>query len=313
MKNFLVIGSAIFNAIAFSSSVAQTPTSTSASYSLLPAVPGAGGGTASAATVSAEISIGDGIAGGVTNVTLNGVQAKQGYTGQLHDVTAVAIKGDASPMDEGGPARQLGADLVLDDDTRFVDVENSELAWSEESDTLVTLSPAGLVTVVAAYEDTTVNIQATWQGVPDPDGFDIPVRNLGTDDFPGYDGDQLDDAWQFTFFGAPPNAKAGPAKDPDFDGRDNRYEELTGFSPVDGADFLRLEIAEVNRGEGTADLRLNRVIPGRLYSLRSGNDLKTFTPVGTAFSVTDEEADKVFADVSAAGPVKFFDAVVTRP
>ena len=104
--------------------------------------------------------------------------------------------------------RQLGADLILDDDTRFVDIENTELAWSENSDTLVTISPTGLVTVVAAYEDTTVNIQATWQGVSDPDGFDIPVLNLGNDDFPGYHGDLLDDAWQFTYFGAPPNANA---------------------------------------------------------------------------------------------------------
>ena len=56
-------------------------------------------------------------------------------------------------------------------------------------------------------------------------------------------GDGIDDAWQVQYFGLPPNANAGPLRDPDGDGRNNRDEWIAGLSPADPASVFKLRIA----------------------------------------------------------------------
>jgi hypothetical protein len=291
-------------------------TSSSPNYYLLQASPGSPGGggpvTNGAETIVAEISLGDAEAGTPGEITVHGVLAKPNLIGQFYDPRELAVSGSPASVNERS-TRQLSAQATMDDHTTLI-LTPDQVAWSETSAALTGISNTGLATAASVYQNEVATVHGIYQGIADPDGFDLSVINTGADDFGTYAVDGIDDDWQVGWFGLPPNSAAGPDADPDGDQQDNRFEFLSGFSPIDPLARFELKIVAVNRATGTADLQLNRVIPNRIYTLMTSPDLVTpFVAIGNLPAVTEPESDKTIRDSSATGVRKFYIIGITQP
>jgi hypothetical protein len=262
--------------------------------------------------ISAEISLGDesdGVPGGTSAL---GVQARPNLVGQFYDVRGLSVFASPATVNERS-SRQLAATATMDDATSLAVVAD-QVAWSESSAALAGISVAGLATAASVYQNTIATVHGTFQGIADPDGFDLTVLNTASDDFENYAADGIDDDWQVAWFGLPPNEDAAPAADPDADQQDNQLEFLSGFSPLDPMARFELRIVAVDRGSGTADLQLNRVIPDRTYTLKASPDLITpFAPIGSLPPVTEPEPDKIIRDNSATAPRRFYLIEISKP
>ena len=291
-------------------------TSTSASYILLHAPAGdlGGGGrvTNAGSTVIADISVGDPGSGVVSVVTAVGVQTKGNLIGQLYNPVAFAIALSPSAVNEGGTS-QLSGQATMDDATVLAPLA-TQVAWSVGFGPVASLTLAGLITTSPVLGPTSARLNGLYLGVADPDGTLLNVIDTGeSDTFAQYAGDQIDDGWQTTFFGQPPNVNAAPTADPDADGRNNRFEFLSGFVPTDPASFFRFTITAFSSAN-VVDFRLNKVIPGRTYRVKANTDLLTTpTTVGAPFSVASEQTNRLFQDTSATGGKKFYHLEISRP
>lgn len=100
--------------------------------------------------------------------------------------------------------------------------------------------------------------------------------------------------------------------DPDGDGRNNFFEFLSGFDPTSAASFFRFAVIGFS-GPSVLDFRLNKVIPGRTYTLReSPNLIAPFVPVGS-FSVSSEETNKLVQDTAAPAGRNFYQIEIAKP
>jgi hypothetical protein len=288
----------------------------SAHYELLHAPPGtpAAGGAVSGGNdvISAEISVGDECHGLAGETTLSGTQAKPNVIGQLYDPRTLAVSASPATVDERD-TRQLAATATMDDATTLAVVAD-QVAWSEDSEALTGISVTGLVTAASVYQDESVTVHGIHHGIADPDGFSLTVLNIADDDFGSYAADGIDDDWQVGWFGLPPNVDAAPTADPDADQQDNRFEFLSGFSPIDPLARFGLTVVAVDRGAGTADLQLNRVIPDRTYTLMASPDLVTpFAVIGTLPAVAEPQTDVIIRDTSATAPRNFYIIGISKP
>lgn len=139
--------------------VANAADPTSATYTLLPAESGTGGGavTNDGQTIAIDTATGNSITGGVSHATINGVQEKAGYTGQLYDGVSLVLAADPGTSVTGGGTLQLSATITLDDDTTL---ETSKLAWETVSGPISDIDGMGLLS--AGYPNT--NAAATVRG-----------------------------------------------------------------------------------------------------------------------------------------------------
>ncbi|MEM8954329.1 MAG: hypothetical protein AAGD22_09285 [Verrucomicrobiota bacterium] len=293
-------------------------TSSSLTYDLLHAPAGdiGGGGvaTSNGGTVVAQVSTGDPASGVVTSGgTASGFEAKGNLVGQLFDVTGVSVAaaGGTTVNEEG--TRQLTATATLDDSTTLDLTQATGAMWAFTPPPIsgVNIS-TGVATAGNVYEDTATQVAVTFQGGTGV--VDLTVLNVGSDDYELYAGDGVDDDWQVLFFGEG-NADGVGTANPDGDPDDNEGEFLGGFDPTDGSDFFVLS-ADGFDGVSTLNLRLNKVIPGRTYTVRKSVDLGTstpFAPVGSSFSVGSEEVDRLFVDPGASGRNSFYEVEISRP
>lgn len=116
---------------------------------LLPAEPGAGGGRVAGGNIVGDISFGDAIEGGVSQLSGGGVQAKSSYTGQLYDAVSLALNASPDPTVGAGESVQLTAAVTMDDGTVL---ETSSLNWRAESGPIAGIDGNGLLT--AGYPNT---------------------------------------------------------------------------------------------------------------------------------------------------------------
>jgi len=301
--------------LAVAPALAQS-TSTSASYTLLHAPAGdlAGGGrvTNAGATVIADISVGDPVSGAVSAVTAGGAQAKGNLIGQLTDPKTFTIAAIPGAVNEGGTS-QLSGQAVMDDGSTL-GVTPTQVAWSVGFGPVASLTAGGLVTTSPVLGPTSARLNGLFLGVADPDGTLLNVIDTGeSDTFAQYSGDGIDDGWQALYFGQPPNANAAPTADPDGDGRNNRLEFLSGFVPTDPASAFQFTITSFT-SPGVAELRLNKVIPGRTYTVKANANLVTPpTTVGAPFTVASEETNRLFQDGAATGARKFYYLEISKP
>lgn len=289
---------------------------TSATYAALSTAPGsssAGGTTANdSATIRAQISLGDTITGAAAITTPQGALERPNLIGQLYDPTALQVEASPASVAEGS-TRQLTATATLDDSSTLTP-DPAGILWQTGDETLLPISPLGIATAGTVYQDESIIVSGDYLGVTDPDGFTLTILNINPDDFGDYAADGIDDDWQVGHFGAPPNPDAGPAEDPDADNRDNLFEFLSGFSPLDPRERFELTIMTVDPAAGTADLSLNLVIPDRTYTIKCSPDLVTpFSPIGTLPPVAGPENDKLVRDEGATTPTGFYTVEITRP
>lgn len=277
--------------------------SSSASYDLLHAPPGGGGGAVgNGSTITAEISVGDGPSGPVSNATAMGVQVKPNYIGQLYDVTTVTPEASPATVDEGS-TRQLSATALLDDLTTLT-LAASDVNWSVTLGPLTGIDSAGLATADLVYEDTAATAEGTYQGVSGQ--VVLTILDVIPDNFGAYAGDGLDDGWQVEFFGPPPNTDAAPNADPDMDRYNNAFELLTGYDPTDPKSFFQVRITD--RTGTTSTLELSKVIPGTRYRIERSADLGQADPWTefTDFTTPGEVFDHEVSDPNAVGTSWFY-------
>ncbi len=286
-------------------------TSTSPSYSLLHAPAGdlGGGGrlTNAGATVTADVSVGDLASGMVSNVSAGALVTKGNLIGQLTDVTGLTLS-SASPSTNEGGSVQFNALQTLDDATQSA-VPATSVAWSA-SGPISGISAGGLATAAPVFQNTVATVQGVLGSMSAT--RTLTVVNLNSDNFGTFGNDGIDDDWQVLHFGQPPNANASPSADPDGDGRNNLMEFLSGFLPTDAASAFQFRILGYS-GPGVMDFRLNKIIPGRTYSLKeSANLIAPFVTV-KVFSAASVETDKLIQDTGAPADRNFYIIEISRP
>jgi len=262
-----------------------------------------GGGSRATSTSYTHDGSAGGV-GGISTVASPAGTAKHGYLGQLYEVTAVTLSATPATIDEGG-TRQLGAAAILDDLTTLA-LPGSEVDWSVVLGPLTGIDAGGVATAGLVPANTPAAAQGTYQGIDGQLG--LTVLDTIADNYHEYGGDGVADDWQVAHFGEPPNPDAGPAENPDHDPHDNLFESLTGFDPNDGGDFLRFFL--LDRAGITATLRLSKVIPGTVYTVRRSSDLAATVPFSTfpssSFTVGSEGADFDLTDHNTPGAAQFY-------
>lgn len=282
---------------------------TSADYAIQAETTDAGGTRSTSADYSCDGSIGH--AAGISANPAADETARTGYIGQLYDVTALAITADPPALEERG-SRQLETWQVLDDST-LTWCHGSSVSWSVDSGPLSGISEEGIAIAASVYQNSPTVVRGAAFGLED--ALDLTVLNVTADDYQDYAADGLDDDWQVAYFGLPPNDNAAPHVDADHDGQDNHFEFLSGFSPVDPAARFILSIVSVDKSAALAGLKLNRVIPGRTYTLLASPDLSpaSFDPILTLPAVDVPEDDVIVHDNEAFTPKKFYSIRISKP
>ncbi len=195
---FVVLVQLITGVAMLGGPVLADPTSNSARFTLLPAEPGAGGGRVAngGATITADISVGDAIEGGVTNVTTTGAQANGGYTGQLYDARSLAVAADPAVVIEKS-STQLTAVATMDDDT-LVSVGGADAAWSILDGPLTGIDGVGLVSVGEVFVNGPAGVRGTYDGVDGDLLFTVLNVNLETPISPQPETTLLADIFDFS-------------------------------------------------------------------------------------------------------------------
>lgn len=284
---------------------AKADNPSSASYSMTIETIDGGGGLASATSYTCQASLGG--AGGVSGVVSPQIDLKPGFTGQLYEVQALQLEAVPLMIPEGGLIT-LSATATLDD-ASILPLSSDEVIWEVVSGPLTTINVNGVATAGVVFAETPAVAGGSRSGISAQ--IALSVLDFDPDNFGEYAGDGLDDGWQVEHFGLPPNALAGPEEDPDADGDDNKAEHTFGFDPNDSDDQFRFVILGLSGSR--ASFELNKVIPGRTYKLKAGNDLATFAEEVSTFSVTEEEFNYQIDDLNAVGTKKFYLLEVTNP
>ena len=289
--------------VSMATPVARSQTRSSASYEVL-----CESGDCAGARLGSRDYVVDGSMGGIgglSTAAAPATQAKQGYAAQLYDLVGLSVSATPASVAENAN-RQLEASVLCDDATTL-ELAGSEVGWSVLSGPLDSVSSSGLATAGIVYEDAGAVVRGTHLGFVDD--FVLTVHNIGEDDYGSYAADGIDDDWQVFYFGEE-NPDAGPGENPDRDPDDNMLEFLTGFDPTDPQQWFQLRIN--GRSGTTAELELNKAIPGRTYAVLSGTDLQDFSETVTAFSVGSEETFRVVEDPNASGTRKFYKVKIER-
>lgn len=218
---------------------------------------------------------------------------RDGFAGQLLDPKALLLVATPDPVAEETPT-QIMASVVYDDDTVEAGVTPT---YTLGSDSLLSVSPAGLVQTGPVFEDTVASVDADYLGILGTVSFTL--QNTTSDNFKSYGGDNLPDDWQLEHFGPPPNGDAAPDENPDGDRGDNRFEYLTGYDPNDGNSSFSFDI--VSKSAGTAIFQASKMITGTRYILMRSNDLGVSDPWAEidSFTVGDEILEAPLEDASA--------------
>lgn len=267
----------------------------------------AGGSHAASASYQHDGSVG-GIAG-VSTVAAPAETAKHGYIAQLYEVAGLQLAAFPTSVDEGS-SRQFQAAHLLDDATT-VAADAGAVAWSVASGPIESISASGLATAGTVYQNTSATIQGDLGNFTAMLG--LTVLNVGKDDYQAYAADGIDDDWQVLYFGAPPNANAGPAVDPDGDGQKNLFEFLAGVIPNDSASRFLLHVEPVTGQPAQKRLVFSPRLADRTYTVETNGDLgAVWLPLSGA-TVSDNGSERSVTDPNAGASRKFYRVDITKP
>ncbi len=232
--------------------------------------------------------------------------AQEELQGQLQRPISLMVHA-ATDMVNEGDSIQLTATVMLKDST-LRQPHSDSVVWTIISGPAVSISPSGVLTTDAVHQNEVIVFQG-WYGGILATGVVI-VLDSNKDNFGNYGSDGIDDDWQVGYFGDPPNEDASPFANPDGDPDNNLMEYLTGFDPTDGNQWFQLVIVDCDGS--TSTLQMNKVIPGRRYTVQAGTDLTGFTETVTSLSTPVEELDMLVEDTGYSGQKKFYRVDVTR-
>lgn len=206
-----------------------------ASYAVHAEAMDAGGAHAASASYSNYGSAG-GIAG-LSAAASPAETARQGYIGQLYDVTALQLAAVPATVNETAVRQLTGAQLL--DDMTTLAVPAAGITWSILNGPL-SIDVNGVAVASTVYQNVTATAQGVFAG--NTGTLDITVLDTIADNFSTYAVDGLNDLWQVQYFGLS-NPNAAPLADMDKDGLINLMEFAFGLNPSHGGS-LQLPAAQ---------------------------------------------------------------------
>lgn len=265
----------------------------------------AGGGVSSSAAY-----LNHGNIGGFGGISMVAEQvAKHGYVGQLYEVAALTLAANPPSVNEGDAA-QLSASATLDDGTYVLPV-HPDLRWSVAGGPVTAISPAGVASTMAVYQNETATIEGRFGGRISL--LDIAVVNSDPDNFGSYASDSIDDGWQVQHFGLD-NPQAGPTNDPDADAQNNLFEYYATTNPMDAASLFQLWISRVEGRPTSKNITFHPRSPTRNYAVEYKLDLTggSFAPLSSS-AITDNGLERTVTDENATDPFRFYRVQISIP
>ena len=281
---------------------------TSTDYATNPQSIDAGGQRMTSANYTSDASLG-GVAG-ISTVASPAETAKQGYIGQLYEVTGLALAATPATIDEG-LTRQLAAQAALDDAT-FLALAPGDVAWSVLTGPLTGIDAAGVATAGLVYQNTPATARAIWGGSLADLG--LTVLDVLPDNFGSYAGDGIDDSWQAQYFGLD-NPDAAPAEDPDGDGQNNKFEFAAGLVPTDPLSRFLFRIEPVPGFPNKKNLVFSPRFVTRTYTVLTAPSLGTgitWQPLAGGI-VQDNGNERTVTDPDATNAQEFYRIEITKP
>jgi hypothetical protein len=255
----------------------------------------------------------DGSVGGITGISTvasPAQTAKAGYLGQLSEVTALQLAATPTTVNETATC-QISAAELLDDLTTNA-VPAASIAWSVASGPLTGINSTGLATAATVYQNTAATAQGSYAGTTGTLG--LTVLDSIKDNFAGYASDGVGDDWQVQYFGAPPNANAGPLLDPDGDRQNNLFEYTAGLNPNSDASRFTLRLATVPDQPGQKKVIFDPLVAGRSYTVLTSPNLTNGSWIPLAGSTSsDNGSQRTITDTSALEDRKFYTVEIVKP
>ena len=291
---------------------AATRTTASGDYSITAESSEAGGGKIKGGP--GDIYRIDSSIGGVVGLAVASsplVALKAGYAGQLYDATALVVSAAPATVNETA-TRQLSGVQLLDDST-LLTVSAAAINWSVFSGPITSISAAGLAMAGTVFQNTQATVQGAFGGFNG--SLNLTVLDSIADNFGAYAGDGVGDDWQVQYFGAPPNANAGPNVDFDGTGQTNLFKYIAGLNPLDAKSRFILTIQSVPGQPGQRNVIFAPRLTDRTYTVTSKPGLASgsYVPLTNPSAPSDSGPQRTITDLSASGAVKFYRVEITRP
>ena len=264
----------------------------------------AGGGLSGNGNIENLSSIG----GIIGTISEGDTVALEGFIAQITEVQTVTLSATPETIDEAG-IRQLTATVLLDDSSTLV-APGTDLQWALVAGPIDNIDVSGLATADIVFEDSTATVRGIYLEVQDD--LILTILNTDPDNYLSYASDAIDDDWQVSFFGLPPNSNAAAIANPDGDPFDNLAEFLTGYDPTDPSSFFRVKFHE--RNGSSASLEMSKIIPARIYVLERKAELTSNDPWTTVIQLVpvSESSPHVIEDVGAASATYFYRITVSN-
>ena len=235
---------------------------------------------------------------GISTSATGDVMNKQGYVPQLATRRQLELISATNPVSEGTDVA-LSARIIMEDDSISA-LRPDTVNWTVVSGPISEISNMGTASVEHVYQATTGIVAGAVS--PFATQLVIAIHNVSNDDFGIYADDSVDDAWQVAYFGEQNASGIGQA-DPDGDGRINRFEFLTGFSPLDKSNHFEIAVTTVTTG--TARVVLNRIKDGTRYSLYRTTNFVHWLTIDS-LSPSSTRLDVPILDTNAPRPAAFY-------
>lgn len=302
MKTHFMFFSALITA------VAHGGPRTSTDYSLTTEISDAGGERSASSIYTNDASMG-GVAG-ISTADSPAEIAKNGYIGQLYDMTAGLALSAASLTVNENATDQIAAGNLLDDSTLLA-LPAGSVAWSITIGPLASINSSGLATAGIVYQNTAATVQGIYAG--NILSLGLTVSDSAPDNFGGYAGDGVGDGWQMQYFGPAPNPNAGPDVDFDGTGQTNFFKYIAGLNPLDPNSRFLLRVDPVPGQPSRKDLTFSPLAAGRTYEVKSSTSLTGAWQALGAFTTTEVGNQRTITDLEATGARKFYHVEITKP
>ena len=174
---------------------------------------------------------------GISTAASPSVTMRQGYIGQLYNVTSLTVTAVPLVVDEMG-ASQLSATANLDDDTVLV-LNGSNVSWMAGFP-IASINAGGLATAASVYTFASGSVSGYYLGASDSVSLLVVNPNDG-----------IPISWEIEYFGTN-NPEGVASADADGTGQDNLLKYLAGLDPTNSASILR--ITAVNKQGNDIDV-----------------------------------------------------------